>query len=44
MKTSDARKHYFHGTSQKTTPQDPLTKYTQKEKIRLQITECHALF
>lgn len=44
IKISDARKHYFHGTSQKTAPRDPLTKYTQKEKVELQITECHALF
>lgn len=42
--TSSARKHYFHGTLQKTVLQDLLTKYTQNEKIVLQTTEYHGLF
>lgn len=42
--TPSARKHYFHGTLQKTVLQDLLTKYTQKEKIVLQTTETMDYF
>lgn len=42
--TPSARKHYFHGTLQKTVLQDLLTKYTQKEKIVLQTTESMDYF